>query len=335
MNTQNTALAAQHYTRYLPLIIRLTTGWIYFSAFWRRVALSNKLNPESIGYIGEKFNNFLPNALFIKPMIQWLVENPDALWINMIAFTIIEGIVGLFLILGLFTRLSALGATLLALGILLGAGWLGTTCLDEWQIGVFGIITGAYLFFSGGGTFSLDKKLHFGSKFNFWMSGDLNEKFSNSFTSKAVIITSVSAFIITLGTNQYFHGGVWGKLHNLSKNPKIELYSASFQNDFVEFEAMRIEGIDTYGSFVIEARLTDASGTAIYTWDDAELAQMDKTNIVNKHVASVKIGKHGLEFPLGALASIKLPLQEIIKPAQVYSLVLEDVSGETWSIAIN
>ncbi len=332
MKTQNTALPAQHYTQYFPIIIRLTVGWIYFSAFWRRVALSNKLDPESIGYIGEKFNNFLPNALFIKPMIQWLVENPDALWINMVAFTIIEGVVGLFLILGLFTRLSGLGATFLALGILLGAGWLGTTCLDEWQIGVFGIITGAYLFFSGGGALSLDNKLKLGSKFNFWMSGDLGEKFSNSFITKAVIITSISALAITLGTNQYFHGGVWGTLHNLSKNPKIELYSASFENDFVQFEAIRTEGIDTYGSFVIEARLADASGNIIYTWDDMELAEMESSNIDNKYVAKVKIGKHGLEFPLGALATIRLPLKRKIESPKAYTLFLEDVSGKTWSI---
>ena len=61
------------------------------------------------GYIGEKFNHFLPNALGIKPMIEYLVTNPDVLWWAMVIFTIIEGIVGLFIMLGLFTRLMSIG----------------------------------------------------------------------------------------------------------------------------------------------------------------------------------------------------------------------------------
>lgn len=143
----------------LTLALRIVVGWTYFSALWRRVALDNKLDPESAGYIGEKFNHFLPNALGIKPIIQYLVENPDMLWINMVAFTIIEGIVGLFIMFGLFTRLMSIGVFGLAMGILLGSGWIGTTCLDEWQIGVLGIATGFVLFLTGSGKYSLDNYL--------------------------------------------------------------------------------------------------------------------------------------------------------------------------------
>src|SRR5690606_23226239 len=138
------------------LSLRWVIGWTYFSAFWRRLILDNKLIPEEAGYIGEKFNHFLPNALGIKPVIEYLVSNPDALQISMITFTIIEAIVGLLLILGLFTRLMSIGVLFLALGILLGSGWLGTTCLDEWQIGVLGVSGGCVLFFTGSGPYSLD-----------------------------------------------------------------------------------------------------------------------------------------------------------------------------------
>jgi thiosulfate dehydrogenase [quinone] large subunit len=134
-------------------------GWTYFSAFWRRVALENKLDPETAGYIGEKFNAFLPNALGIKPIIKYLVENPDALWINMVIFTIVEGIVGLAIMFGLFTRIMSIGVFGLAMGILLGSGWIGTTCLDEWQIGILGIATGFVLFLTGSGKYSLDNYL--------------------------------------------------------------------------------------------------------------------------------------------------------------------------------
>src|SRR5690606_2168142 len=92
----------------------------------------------------------------IKPMIEYLVSNPDALWWAMTIFTIVEGIVGLLLMFGFFTRLMSIGVFSLAMGILLGSGWLGTTCLDEWQIGVLGVSSGFLLSLSGSSKFSLD-----------------------------------------------------------------------------------------------------------------------------------------------------------------------------------
>ena len=139
--------------------LRLVVGWTYFSAFWRRLVLENKLNPDEAGYIGEKFNHFLPHALGIKPMIEYMVTHPDVLWWSMVAFTIIEGVVGLIFMLGFLTRLSAFGVLCLALGILLGSGWIGTTCLDEWQIGSLGVAGGFTIFFTGGGCYSMDQWL--------------------------------------------------------------------------------------------------------------------------------------------------------------------------------
>lgn len=108
------------------LTLRLVVGWTYFSAFWRRLVLENKLIPDTSGYIGEKFNHFLPNSIGIKPIIEYLVSTPDILWWAMVVFTLIEGIVGLFYMLGFFTRLMSIGVLSLATGILLGSGWLGT-----------------------------------------------------------------------------------------------------------------------------------------------------------------------------------------------------------------
>ena len=141
------------------LSLRLIVGWTYFSAFWRRLVLENKLIPDTAGYIGEKFNHFLPNSLGIKPIIEYLVTHPELLWWAMVVFTLIEGIVGLLYMLGFFTRLMSIGVFGLAFGILLGSGWLGTTCLDEWQIGILGVAAGFTIFLSGGGRFSLDRLL--------------------------------------------------------------------------------------------------------------------------------------------------------------------------------
>jgi len=86
----------------ITLTLRLVIGWTYFSAFWRRLILENKLTETEAGYIGEKFNHFLPNALGIKPVIEYLVSNPDQLWWAMVIFTFIERIVGLLVMLGFF-----------------------------------------------------------------------------------------------------------------------------------------------------------------------------------------------------------------------------------------
>jgi thiosulfate dehydrogenase [quinone] large subunit len=123
------------------LSLRMVIGWTYFSAFWRRLILENKLIPDEKGYIGEKFNHFLPNALGIKPIIEYLVTHPDALQRSMMTFTIIEAIVGLFIILG-FYPVDEHRDFQSCFGNFIGSGWLGTTCVDEWQIGVLGIAGG-------------------------------------------------------------------------------------------------------------------------------------------------------------------------------------------------
>lgn len=240
----------------LALAVRLVIGWTYFSAFWRRTILANKLDPELAGYIGEKFNHFLPNALGIKPVILFLVENPDMLWINMVIFTIIEGIVGLFIIFGLFTRIMSIGVFLLAMGILLGSGWIGTTCLDEWQIGVLGIATGFLLFLTGSGKYSLDNyfmknNFSFTKKkwFNWMGSGELPIK--EHIFPKIVLIGSLFIFGITLLTNQIFHGGLWGTLHNKSVKPKLEITAGKIENNKLSFDVFRTEGVDVYGLSLI------------------------------------------------------------------------------------
>lgn len=138
-------------------VLRLATGWLFFSAFHRRLLLDMKLDPEAASYVGRKFNTFMPGSILgVDQLIATLLDHPAALEVFLWSFTIIEALVGLALILGLGTRLAALGVLLLSAGILFGAGWLGPTCLDEWQIGAFGIAGGAGLMLGGGGALSLD-----------------------------------------------------------------------------------------------------------------------------------------------------------------------------------
>lgn len=316
------------------LSIRLVIGWTYFSAFWRRLILENKLIPDEAGYIGEKFNHFLPNALGIKPIIEYLVTHPDALQTSMVSFTIIEAIVGLFIILGLFTRLMAAGVFALAMGILLGSGWIGTTCLDEWQIGVLGIACGFTLFLTGSGTYSLDqylknKEYSFTQKkwFTYLASGLLPLKNIKRF----VLVGSLLIFGLTLYTNQYFHGGVFGTLHNKSVKPKVEISNIKVNPSQVKFEVYRTEGVDVYGSFLIGIDLLNEKGEVIQSMNGTELSKFSKEKIHNHYVAKVKPGKHSLIIPLGSKADLTINLKDNSSPVKKISVIkLTDISGAEW-----
>lgn len=338
---KNTALTIKNDAGLLTLALRLVVGWTYFSAFWRRTILADKLDPNLAGYIGEKFNHFLPNALGIKPLIQYLVENPDILWINMVVFTVIEGLVGLFIIFGLFTRLMSIGVFGLAMGILLGSGWIGTTCLDEWQIGVLGIATGFVLFLTGSGKYSVDNYL---IKNNFsitkkkwfpWIGSGLLP-IRNSLFPKVVLVGSLFIFGMTLMTNQVFHGGVWGTLHNKSVKPLLEISAAKIENNKLSFDVFRTEGVDVYGSWVIGIELIDEQNNKVIAYSQEDLALLDEENISNYYVAKVKPGKHSLVVPLGAKAKIILKNSELegLKEG-TYTIKITDISGAFWEYELN
>lgn len=322
------------------LSLRLIVGWTYFSAFWRRLVLENKLIPDATGYIGEKFNHFLPNSIGIKPIIEYLVSTPDLLWWAMVIFTLVEGIVGLLYMLGFFTRLMSIGVFSLAFGILLGSGWLGTTCLDEWQIGILGVSAGFTIFLSGGGKYSLDYLLLPKLSKNKWLvwltSGEL--PLSIKQFSKVAISGAVLLFILTLYTNQVFHNGVWGPLHNKSVKPKLEISNAKIQEDILTFKVYRIEGADVYGSFLIGITLKDENGKTILQKNGEELARFPLTRIKNDYVAKVAPGKHSLIIPLGSKATLTIRSDVFMDlPKGNYELILTDISGITWKekITIN
>ena len=315
------------------LSLRLIVGWTYFSAFWRRLVLENKLIPDASGFIGVKFNHFLPNSIGIKPIIEYLVSTPDLLWWAMVIFTLVEGIVGLLYMLGFFTRLMSIGVFSLAFGILLGSGWLGTTCLDEWQIGILGVSAGFTIFLSGGGKYSLDYLLLPKLSKNKWLvwltSGEL--PLSIKQFSKVAISGAVLLFILTLYTNQVFHNGIWGPLHNKSVKPELKISNAKIQEDILTFKVYRIEGADVYGSFLIGITLKDENGKTILQKNGEELARFPLTRIKNDYVAKVAPGKHSLIIPLGSKATLTIRSDVFMDlPKSDYELILTDISGITW-----
>ncbi|RRR42762.1 quinol oxidase [Mycolicibacter terrae] len=320
------------------LPVRLVIGWTYFSAFWRRVGLADKLNPDLPGYVGEKFNHFLPNALGIGPIIEYLLTHPGLLAVAMTAFTIVEGIVGFCVILGLFTRIMSLAVLGLAFGILLGAGWLGTTCVDEWQIGILGVACGLMLFLSGGGRYSLDGVLAdrlptlAQRKWLCWLaSGEISVR------KPAVLAGSGAVLALALFTNQHFHGGLYGPLHNKSVAPLIEITDAHVVGNSLQFQVFRTEGVDVYGSFLIGVSVRDDStGDTVVQLDGTQLSRLPEAAIANRYIAKVKPGAHSLVIPLGAKAQLTIPTEKTRWDAtHRYTLVLTDISGATWEQAVS
>lgn len=323
----------------LLLPLRLIVGWTYFSAFWRRVVLDNKLLPDEPGYIGEKFNHFLPNALLIKPAIEYFVSHPELLWWKLVLFTIVEGIVGLALMAGLLTRAMGIATSLLALGILLGAGWLGTTCLDEWQIGVLGVGAGLAFAYAGGGRYSLDAGLarRYGEGTPGWLSWARSiAPQETPALGRWVIVASVAAFGLTLLTNQVFHNGVWGNLHNKSVRPVVELSEPQVAGDALSVQLYRVEGADVYGSFAIGLRVVNTAGETVVAWNADALASLAEEAIDNRYVAKIKPGMHSLVLPLGAKARVTLRdprLRDL--SAGEYHVELLDISGARWSAPLH
>lgn len=316
------------------LALRWVIGWTYFSAFWRRVALADKLDPEMANYIGIKFNHFLPHALGIKPIINHLLLHPEQLHWAMVVFTIIEGIAGLLMLLGLFTRLASIIVVGLAFGILLGSGWIGTTCLDEWQIGVLGISGGIAVFFAGSGQYSLDYRL-FTQRWPLtqkpiwkWLGssdGSVNQ------SNRMVLISAIVALFLTLFTNQVFHNGLWGDLHNKSVKPVIELTEVNYAHDTLSFDMQRTEGVDVYGAFVVELNVRDMHGKLLHQLLANDFKCTKSMQIDNWYPAKITPGKRSLVVPLGAKAKVSIPLAKTAEPK---ILEIHDVSGQVWSVAI-
>lgn len=322
----------------IVLPIRLVVGWTFLSAFWRRVALADELDPNARGYIGEKFNHFLPHALGIKPVIAYLVAHPAELSVAMTTFTIVEGVVGLCMMLGLFTRLAALVVTMLASGILLGSGWLGSTCVDEWQIGILGMASGCALFFAGGGRYSLDGVLRARCRrctdrpwLRWLTSGPV------TFAHSAVAGTAAVVLGVALFTNQYFHGGIYGRLHNDSVKPVLEASDISLASNAVQFDLTRTAGPDTYGAFLVHVAVVDTrTGQQSLNVTADQLSALPARAVVNRRVARVHTGKYSLVVPLGSLARVSIDVPPMrLDPDDTYAVTLTDISGSQWTYAVD
>ena len=145
-----------------------------------------------------------------------------------------------------------------------------------------------------------------------------------------VLVFSILIFAMTLFTNQFFHGGVYGKLHNKSVKPKVEISNVTATEKELTFQIFRVEGADVYGSFLIEIQILNEKGDVSKSWNMNYLSKFPQEKINNYYVAKVKPGKHSLILPLGAKANLSVSLDGLPK-SEIKMLKLIDISGAEWT----
>ena len=148
--------------------------------------------------------------------------------------------------------------------------------------------------------------------------------------NKTVLVGAIFIFGLTLFTNQYFHGGVYGTLHNLSVRPHVSISNTKIQNKTLSFTVFRDEGADVYGSFLIGIKLIDDNGNTVFEQTQTQLSALTSAQIKNDYVAKVKPGKHSLILPLGAKASLNFKDNIFTTLEGTYTLELHDISGAKW-----
>src|SRR5690606_15022889 len=111
---------------------------------------------------------------------------------------------------------------------------------------------------------------------------------------------AITILLLTLFTNQYFHGGVWGQLHNLSVKPHVIITDARVTDDELSSRVFRDEGTGVSGSFSVKVEGMDTSGRIYLTQYIDDRPPLDPRHIKNDSVGRGRRGKHSLIRPLGA-----------------------------------
>ena len=338
MNAQD---QSQKYIGAIILPLRLVAGWLFFSAFWRRVVLvPEKHIMDAPQWLGHKINTFYPhsNGLF-KTMLGRFLENPEEMNVFTYVFTYSELLAGILLIAGFVSRLSGLLLVGLAVGLMHTAGWLGPTCLDEWQISSMLVAIGVVITLFGSGRYSLDslisRRKPAWTEKRWWQALTLPLPAANNRVFRKTTYAVAAAVILyVIGMNQIHHGGVWGKLHNYSKNPDIQVMDYTRLNDSTfSLKLYRDKGPETYGSFIIQTEIRDEQGNTIHSFGQSYMKNIPKADIRNTYINEIKPGAHSLLIPLGSKGRVTFHLPDTtrLRKEKNYRFVLTDISGKTFS----
>lgn len=329
------------YVGLVTLPIRFVQGFIFWAGGSRRfIYAPQKLDPHSPEWLANKLQSAMPGTLFgLKYIISFLLQHFVLLYTSLILFSLAELLCGLALLFGFFTRLAAFITVLLSITLMLIFGWEGATCLDEWTMSSCNLAMGLTLILSGAAIYSVDNELckHYPQLrqktwFNVLASG------SWSFRQLKIVafIFFFATVIFTAGTYDYYRGAIISAYHPGPVSPTvfhITLNSAILSHDKLSFTMSVDAGTSAVPTYIIKMDLIDQYQKMLQTWDSKALSKLTHVNIKNIYSYNqIHQGPYGLVAPLGAKATILLPVPKL--RAKPYQLQLFTIDGKVWKTAV-
>jgi thiosulfate dehydrogenase (quinone) len=326
------------------LSVRVIQGFIYWGGGSRRfIYAPSKLNPDAPTWMANKFQTAMPGALFgTDHLISFMLHHFWLLYAGVILFSAAELIVGAMLMTGALTRAAALVSMGFSVLLMAMFGWQGATCIDEWTMAACNLAMGATLVLGGGGAYSVDNVMiarnpALAEKTWFrWLAGSLPLPLKNIAFRNVALAMLAFVLAFNVGTYSYYRGSVLTPFHGGPVSPTkhhLTLSNARLLPDgSVRFHVYLDAGTPEAPVHVVAADLLDANNQPVAHYDAAALSALPKTAFANDYAYNkFASGPFGIRAPMGAAATVTLPLTVSESPLQARFIQLTDVDGRTFS----
>jgi thiosulfate dehydrogenase (quinone) len=330
------------------LSVRVIQGFIYWGGGSRRfIYAPSKLNPDAPTWMANKFQTAMPGALFgTDHLISFMLHHFWLLYAGVILFSGAELIVGAMLMAGAMTRVAALVSMGFSVLLMAMFGWQGATCIDEWTMAACNLAMGTTLLLGGSGAYSIDNALikrnpALAERVWFrWMTGSLALPLKD--TAFRNLALAVLGFVLAfdIGTYSYYRGSVVTPFHGGPVSPTkhhLALRDAALLPDgSARFHVYLDAGTPEAPVHVVAADLLDANNQPVAHYDAAALSALPKAAFANDYAYNkFAPGPFGIRAPMGAAATVTLPVPVSGATPQARSIRLTDVDGRTFSATVD
>jgi uncharacterized membrane protein YphA (DoxX/SURF4 family) len=328
--------------------VRVIQGFIYWGGGSRRfIYAPEKLNPDAPTWMANKFQTAMPGALFgTDHIISFMLHHFWLLYAGVILFSAAELIVGAMLMAGALTRVAALVSIGFSVLLMAMFGWQGATCIDEWTMAACNLAMGATLLLAGSGAYSIDNVLirrnpALAEKPWFrWMAGSLPLPLKDIAFRNLALAVLVFVLVFDVGTYDYYRGSVVTPFHGGPVSPTkhhLTLSDARLLPDgSVRFHVYLDAGTPEAPAHIVAADLLDAINQPVAHYDAAALSALPKTAFENDYAYNkFTPGPFGIRAPMGAAATVTLPLPASGAAPQAKFIRLTDVDGRAFPATLD
>jgi uncharacterized membrane protein YphA (DoxX/SURF4 family) len=330
------------------LSTRIIQGFIYWGGGSRRfIYAPSKLDPSGgHSWMANKFQTAMPGALLgTDHVISFLLHHFYLLYAGVILFSAAELVAGLMLMAGLMTRVAALASMAFSVLLMLMFGWQGATCIDEWTMAACNLAMGTTLLLGGAGAYSLDNMLlHRNSsladrQWFRWASGSLPLPQTDAGFQKLAFGLLAFVLVFDIGTYSYYRGSVVTPFHGGPVSPTkhhLALSQATLlPDDRVRFHVYLDAGTPEAPVHVVAADLLDSDKHVVAHWDAASLSKLPNASFENDYAYNkFGPGPFGVRAPMGAAATVTLPVAASGTVAGAKYIRLTDVDGQNFSTTL-